>query len=153
MKVTQNFSRNFSRHATTWDTDSSHWMWQRGLHLCGLKHRPATGLCEYTKEPPGRMKCEEPLHWLTFTTVFSRAALFHGACYGIKKTGNENINVILKRVRVTTVAAERMCVCSLSHPERKAHALYYAAICGLSDSTIFHITSKTAPFSKKSYWT
>ena len=28
-------------------------------------------------------------------------------------------------------------MCSLIYPARKAHALYYIEICGLSDSTIF----------------
>jgi hypothetical protein len=77
---TQRYGKRPSlRHATTQDTDSRHWMRQYGLHLPGLKHRPVTGLCKYTKEPSVRIKCEESLDWLTFTTTFSRAALFHGA--------------------------------------------------------------------------
>ena len=119
-------------------------MWQCRLHLSGLQHRLVTGLCIYTKEPSGRITCEKSLDWLTFTTTFSRTSLFHGACYGINKTGNERINVILKRVRVTIVAAESVCVCSLSYPACEARAPYYVAICGLSDcTTSFHITSKT----------
>jgi len=41
-------------------------------------------------------------------------------------------------------------MCSLSYPARKAHALYYIVLCGLSDSTIFvHIISQKAQLKKK----
>jgi hypothetical protein len=33
------------------------------------------------------------------------------------------------------------CVCSLSYPARKAHALYYTVFCGLSGCTIFFASS------------
>jgi hypothetical protein len=62
----------------------------------------------------------------------------------VNKTGNVRINLTLRRVRVTVLAAEnnkhyvnRVCVCSLSYPAYKAHAPYDIVICGLSGSTVF----------------
>jgi hypothetical protein len=60
---------------------------------------------------------------------------------GVNMTGQERINLTLRRVRVISVAVECVLL-SLSYPARKAHALYYTVICGLSGSAIFfHIIS------------
>jgi hypothetical protein len=61
------------------------------------------------------------------------------------KTGSVRVNVTLRRVRVTTVAASitySECVCSFSYSACKAHAPYYIVICGMPGSTMFfHIIS------------
>jgi hypothetical protein len=71
------------------------------------------------------------------------------------------MKVMLRRVSETIVTAGQkyyvlyilsvcVCVCSLSCPACKGHALYYTALCGLSGSNIvFHMISKTAQFWKK----
>jgi len=45
-----------------------------------------------------------------------------------------------------------MCVCTLSYPKCKAHALYYTVTCGVFDSTtVLHMISQTALFSGKRF--
>jgi hypothetical protein len=44
--------------------------------------------------------------------------------YLVKKTGYVRLNVIIRSVRVTTVAVKTPSVCSLTYPARKAHEPY-----------------------------
>jgi hypothetical protein len=70
-------------------------------------------------------------------------------CLGASKsstnrTGNAGINVIWKRVRVTSIAVKKQKVlhilsvrCSPNYLARYAQAPYYIFLCSLSDSDIF----------------
>jgi len=61
------------------------------------------------------------------------------------KTGNARVKVVLRHVRVTTVAVEKqkvlhilsVCVRSFGYSASSANALYYSFICGLSGYTTF----------------
>jgi hypothetical protein len=76
----------------------------------------------------------------------------------LRKTSNVHLNVTLRRLRETFFFPWKsnnchilcVCVCSISYPARKAHALYYIVICGLTDYTVlFHIVSSKARFLKR----
>ena len=92
----------------------------------------------------------------TWTLRQPRSVL--GCCSTDKQDRQCTYNVILRRVRVTIVAVEKLeyyifwvCVCSLSYPACKVHAPYFVA-CSVVPyfSTIRH---KWKDFRKKSYWT
>ena len=74
------------------------------------------------------------------------------------KTSSVRINVTLRRIRKTTVVAEkqyyilRVCVCSLSYAAQESACAVLS--CGLPGSTaFFHVISQTARLLEKRYWT
>ena len=72
--------------------------------------------------------------------------------YIVKKTGYVRINVIIKRVRVTTVAVKIPSV-SVALPIQHGRRMRHIFIYGLFGSTVFlHIISYTEQFSGKNYW-
>jgi hypothetical protein len=60
----------------------------------------------------------------------------------LNMAGKVDMKVILRRVRLTTIAVENkcyifsVCVCNLSYPSRKAHAPHYILIGTLSGSVV-----------------
>jgi hypothetical protein len=62
-------------------------------------------------------------------------------------------NVGVEKQYVLSTYSECVCVCGLSYPARKAHALCYIFMCGLSGSTNFFFSHEliTATISGKPY--